>query len=96
MVGSLRSVSELSRLSNMQWLEKAACRTANDPVADWYADKGTVPFHRAVAICRECPVQPECLHHAHQSDERYGVWGGLSPIERDRQRRLRQHLDRTG
>lgn len=35
----------------------------------------------------ECPVRAECLQHAMDHDERFGVWGGTSERER---RRLRK------
>jgi WhiB family redox-sensing transcriptional regulator len=37
---------------------------------------------RAKAICRECPVQRECLDHAVEFGEAHGIWGGLNEHER--------------
>ncbi len=42
---------------------------------------------RAVAICNTCPVKTECLQHAIDNDERWGVWGGTTPRERWDQRK---------
>ena len=39
-------------------------------------------FEEARRICLRCPVREECLAHAVAERERYGVWGGLSPMER--------------
>lgn len=36
----------------------------------------------ALAICRTCPVQAECLDHAIEHKERHGVWGGTTERER--------------
>ncbi len=36
----------------------------------------------AKAICRECPVQFECLRQAMARNEPDGVWGGLSAKDR--------------
>lgn len=36
----------------------------------------------AKAICDDCAVRSECLDHAIEHDERYGVWGGLTGRER--------------
>lgn len=60
-------------------LEQALC-AQTDPEA-FFPEKGcsTEP---AKAICRECPVQAECLRWALASDQRHGVWGGLSDRER--------------
>jgi WhiB family redox-sensing transcriptional regulator len=44
----------------------------------------------AVAICRTCPVQEQCLELSlrHWEIGRHGVWGGLLPAERADLRRL--------
>jgi WhiB family redox-sensing transcriptional regulator len=41
------------------------------------------------AICAQCPVQAECLLHALNNREYWGVWGGLSERERRTLRRRR-------
>lgn len=37
---------------------------------------------RAKQICSVCPVARECLDHAMTVREPFGVWGGLSEIDR--------------
>ncbi|MDO9380820.1 MAG: WhiB family transcriptional regulator [Nocardioidaceae bacterium] len=37
----------------------------------------------AKAFCARCPVVRECLEHALQVREPFGVWGGLNTKERD-------------
>lgn len=37
-----------------------------------------------------CPVRKQCLEYALRYDERWGVWGGLSEVERRRLKRGRQ------
>ena len=41
----------------------------------------------AKRICESCEVRQECLEYALANDERFGIWGGLSEMER---RRLRK------
>lgn len=36
------------------------------------------------AFCEVCPVRRDCLLFALLANERHGVWGGLSHIERAR------------
>ncbi|WP_166583722.1 MULTISPECIES: WhiB family transcriptional regulator [unclassified Mycolicibacterium] len=36
----------------------------------------------AKQICGGCPVQRECLGHAIEADEPYGIWGATTPKER--------------
>ena len=39
---------------------------------------------RAKQVCAGCEVRAECLQQALDSGERYGVWGGLTDVERRR------------
>src|SRR5215217_3776896 len=60
----------------VEWFDDGTC---------WEAFGDTSPFYeQARTICNACPVKTECLAHALQEKERYGMWGGLTPIERRR------------
>ncbi len=37
---------------------------------------------RAKAICEVCPSQGPCLEYAMTIKEPYGIWGGLTEVER--------------
>jgi WhiB family redox-sensing transcriptional regulator len=41
----------------------------------------------AKVVCHECVVRNECLSEAIESDERFGIWGGLTERERRAARR---------
>ena len=41
----------------------------------------------AHAICSMCPVAEECLDHALETNERYGVWGGTTERQRKKLKR---------
>jgi WhiB family redox-sensing transcriptional regulator len=43
----------------------------------------------AKAICVQCPIKQECLEYALVADEPYGIWGGLTPTERNILKRRR-------
>lgn len=53
-------------------------------------------YDEARTICMACPVREQCLDHALAEKERWGMWGGLTPIERrrierkDRRQRLKE------
>jgi Transcription factor WhiB len=53
-------------------------------------------YDEAREICMSCPVREQCLAMALANKERYGMLGGLTPIERrrierkDRRARLRE------
>lgn len=76
------------------WVMDAACIDYGRPDV-WFDPSGEhEPKHRikpdlaaAVAICRACPVQLECARHALETGERFGVWGGLTPHDREVLRR---------
>lgn len=55
----------------------ARCRGL--PSEWWFPIKGTGRSNagrEAKKICRACPVQGECLVHAIQEPEPFGIWGG--------------------
>lgn len=63
------------------WCAKARCLGHNPelffPATGHHLDERT-----AKTICSRCPVTTECLNHALDFDERYGIWGGLTQTER--------------
>lgn len=48
-------------------------------------DEDVVAFARSV--CAGCPARRQCLDVAMSTNEKYGMWGGLLPAERQRLRR---------
>lgn len=70
------------------WQDRAACRNAK---VDMYPEDqpGRRPgraIAEAKAVCRWCPVRDECLAYALSTETRwtrFGIWGGLTPAERD-------------
>ena len=37
---------------------------------------------RAKAVCEGCPVLTQCRQYALDAAEPYGIWGGMTPLER--------------
>lgn len=67
------------------WATDAACADRPDvaffpPLTDRQAPKGWDA--QARAICATCPVRCDCLTEAISNGERWGIWGGLDPKER--------------
>ena len=70
-----------------RWQDRAACK-GMDPTIFFgpeYAE--TVKEKRdredaAKAVCTTCPVREECLEYALDAREAYGIWGGLTELER--------------
>jgi WhiB family redox-sensing transcriptional regulator len=67
------------------WVELAAC-AGHDP-EHWYVAEHTGPYTYARTVCATCPVKLDCLNWALRADERQGMWGGLSPRQRQQLRR---------
>lgn len=79
------------------WADDAACREVG--VGAFFSElqgKSVVPEYKAAQrICAGCSVRGECLEYAmsiepFKHDERYGVWGGLTPHGRERLARARR------
>lgn len=64
-------------------MDDAACRHESTDL--FYA--GGRKFHQAVAICQTCPVKQACLDYALETGQPQGVWGGLTPEQRNQLRR---------
>ncbi|GAA1240218.1 hypothetical protein GCM10009665_33850 [Kitasatospora nipponensis] len=74
------------------WQLLAACRGADDSLFFHPAGERN-PAHddrdaAAKTVCARCPVRAACLEHALRTDERYGIWGGLTAEERAAGRRV--------
>lgn len=70
-----------------EWQSYAAC--VGDMGAAFYPPVGSerksvrvIRERRAKAVCATCPVRADCLQHALDHDERYGIWGGMTGRER--------------
>jgi WhiB family redox-sensing transcriptional regulator len=74
------------------WQRHAKC-LGYDPDFFYPSEGGAGGVTAAKRVCKGedgapvCPVKKECLAHALNHDERFGVWGGTSERER---RRLRK------
>lgn len=75
----------------MDWASQAACRQSTG-IANWFSEYGSPEFEAARTICRRCPVRLLCLEEALAVEERFGIWGGLSAVERERELRRRSRL----
>ena len=62
-------------MTQERWREQAPCQYV-DPRIFFPESKHVDAYDEALAICQTCPVRSECLQHAMDNHERYGVWGG--------------------
>lgn len=66
---------------DMSWVDEGLC-AQTDPDA-WHPEGEGATLSPAKRICKRCPVRRPCLEFALAEGLIYdGVWGGLSPRER--------------
>lgn len=74
---------EAGKMMGESWMERAVCRTV--PPELFFAPEGErsdsaqgrARVGVAKAVCRRCPVRPDCLAHAEKFPEHVGIWGGV-------------------
>ena len=81
------------------WMAEALCREVGSEVfyaeaPDGITGKFLAAWNReanaqARSVCAACPVRLECLDHAIDTDEKHGIWGGMTPDERREEARRR-------
>jgi WhiB family redox-sensing transcriptional regulator len=83
---STRSLAVAYERFNNEWMAQAACLTVNPEI--FYPvprdEANSREMFEAIAVCVSCPVRAECLDFAYKNNERFGIWGGLTPNARTR------------
>jgi WhiB family redox-sensing transcriptional regulator len=88
--GEVVFLGRLPRGLMLPHLPGALCAKAGQDADLWHPANGNrVDAERAKAICERCPVRQRCLEWALEANERHGVWGGATPLERNKIRRDR-------
>lgn len=75
------------RVHQEPWQIRAACRGPETwlffpPAHPERKEEREEREDRAKLICERCSVQSECLDFALRTREPYGIWGGLTELER--------------
>lgn len=78
------------------WMRKAACRGL--PIDLFFPDQRSERgWDEPQRICASCPVSNQCLElviNLEWSDDRWGMFAGMTPWERDSLRQERIHYAR--
>jgi WhiB family redox-sensing transcriptional regulator len=80
-------MSDTRVLPDTEWRDRAAC-LPYPAVLFFGVDDAESPHEKqaredqAKSICATCSVRRECLDHALTTREPYGIWGGLTEVER--------------
>ena len=73
------------------WQEQGNCLGVDTNL--FFPERGA-SIREAKGVCRSCVVQPDCLEYALNNGIKFGIWGGLSELERGRIRRQRARAAR--
>ena len=71
-----------------EWMNDARC--VEFPSELWFPDSAeTIASYKdARKVCDTCKVAAQCLQYAEDNSEKFGMWGGLAPTERNYRRRM--------
>jgi WhiB family transcriptional regulator, redox-sensing transcriptional regulator len=79
-------------MNGVNWRSSGACRSADPDL--FFPISRTGPAEKQIAraktICATCPVREQCLEFALSHDQTYGIWGGTTVEDRQRDRRRRR------
>lgn len=68
------------RILKPRWMDFAACK---DTDVDFFPDaRNAKKQQAAIAMCGECAVQDLCAEYAVQEEIEFGIWGGLTELDR--------------
>lgn len=83
----------------LDWQEDAACRSYENIM--FFGEEGEAELdrqireNRAKSVCQRCPVNEQCLEFAMETNQKYGIWGGLTDKERASLKRRRARARRA-
>ena len=93
---SARTAARIPPIGELKlgWQERAACQAA-EATAFFAPDSERIRERekretQAKRVCAECPVRQACLEHALSVPEQFGIWGGLTELERQEEARRRR------
>jgi WhiB family redox-sensing transcriptional regulator len=70
---------------HQDWKDEAACYGLSGDL--FFPGDNNHYNPEAFTICNRCPVRERCLAFAMNNYIAYGIWGGMTPPERQRYRR---------
>jgi WhiB family redox-sensing transcriptional regulator len=95
MTETMHPMSDVISVEEATWRDEARCLDYPGVLFFGVEDSETAAERRgreeqAKRICSSCTVRGECLEYALRVREPYGIWGGLTELER--RARLRTKL----
>ncbi|WP_404868445.1 WhiB family transcriptional regulator [Kitasatospora griseola] len=71
-----------TRRRDNTWVQRAACAGTGAPDSFYPLPNQAEETRAAKALCGSCPVSDDCLTEALETNDRYGIRGGLVESER--------------
>ena len=68
---------------DQDWRKRANCKGSD---IDLFYPEDDISFDKALEICKDCPVIEQCRNYGLRN-ERYGVHGGLTPKQKNKERK---------
>jgi WhiB family transcriptional regulator, redox-sensing transcriptional regulator len=99
MVGGGITLSFTEAPERLDWQDEAACREYDNVL--FFGEEGESELEkqareaRAKSVCQRCPVSEPCLEFAMETNQKYGIWGGLTDKERASLKRRRARARRA-
>ena len=85
--------------NNLDWQDVASCNDYDNIL--FFGEEGESEIDKqareahAKSICQRCPVREPCLEFAMETNQKYGIWGGLTDKERASLKRRRARARRA-
>lgn len=76
------------------WLDGGALCAQGDPDMFFPEAGGRSDVSGAKSICRRCPLLEDCREYALRTRPSFGIFGGMTPRERQAENRRRKALKR--
>ncbi|GAA1955546.1 WhiB family transcriptional regulator [Catenulispora subtropica] len=93
---SARTAARIPPIAELKlgWQERGLCQSG-DATVFFAPDSERIREREkreaaAKRVCEECPVRQQCLEHALALPEQFGIWGGLTELERAEEGRRRR------
>lgn len=68
-------------LDDDEWMSRAKCLELEIPTPLFFPDNND--YEKPRRICNECVVRTDCLTWSLLLDQHHGMWGGMTPEERE-------------
>lgn len=69
-------------MADNTWMVDGKCLTRDPTWWDYDTGKLTRANHEAIKTCHTCMVRLTCLHTAIENEHEHGIWGGMTPRQR--------------